>query len=92
MSVTGDGWLLSSIGAVVERGNESVSSINKHIEKYDLGKNSSGVFRVQLWNFGAWMNVVIDDRLPTINGKLIFAKAAQEHVFWVALMEKAFAK
>ena len=58
---------------------------------YDLSKDGCGVVCIYIWNAGDWKDIIIDDRLPTINNQLIFANAPGA-VFWVALFEKAFAK
>ena len=39
------------------------------------------------------MEVFVDDRLPTINGQLIYGgNKSQPNEFWVPLVEKAYAK
>jgi hypothetical protein len=52
-----------------------------------------GAVTLQLWERGRWRRIVIDDRLPCgRDGQPLYARSLEPSEFWVALLEKAFAK
>lgn len=57
----------------------------------------SGVVRFRFWRFGKWVEVLVDDLLPTFHTsddktELIFSHSSSHCEFWGALLEKAYAK
>ncbi|XP_063584758.1 calpain-A-like [Penaeus indicus] len=86
----GDCWFLSSCAAVARK-----SKLIERVvppEQPLFGDGYTGLVVCHFWRFGEWVTVCIDDRLPTKDGVLMFARSADASEFWVALVEKAYAK
>ncbi|XP_076323479.1 calpain-C-like [Tachypleus tridentatus] len=86
----GDRWFVSCIGCL---------TITKGLfyrvvpaDQNFLPDDYAGIFRFRLWWSGEWREVVVDDRLPTVNNMLVFVHSQHSNQFWAALLEKAYAK
>ncbi|CAL4082230.1 unnamed protein product [Meganyctiphanes norvegica] len=87
----GDRWFVSCLGCLhLTKG--LFYRVVPADQDFDQDGQYCGVFRFRVWWCGEWREVLVDDRLPTVNGKLVFVHSSSSNQFWPALLEKAYAK
>uniref|UniRef100_A0A4W4GKL9 Calpain catalytic domain-containing protein n=1 Tax=Electrophorus electricus TaxID=8005 RepID=A0A4W4GKL9_ELEEL len=87
--VLSDCWFLSAVASV----SLYPSLLNQVVPvRQSFQHGYTGCFSFWFWQYGEWVEVKVDDLLPTQQGELIYLHSSQRNEFWSALLEKAYAK
>jgi hypothetical protein len=86
----GDCWFLAALAALAKEPKLYQKVFAEKVNLY--GFNYKGYLKVNFWQYGEWITVYIDDRLPTQHNNLIYGRNTSVNNFWVPLLEKAYAK
>lgn len=88
----GDSWLLAAISCLAGPGCSSLFHRVVPLNQGFQDNEYCGAFYFNFWYFGEWVEVIVDDYLPTNQGQLCFVHSSKHNEFWPALLEKAYAK
>merc|ERR1711981_720919 len=71
----GDCWMLAALATLSQH-----EDLLHHVappQTFNVDDGYNGQFSFKIYQYGKWIDVIIDDRLPTRNGRLIFVQSAE---------------
>ncbi|XP_073073942.1 calpain-10 isoform X5 [Manis javanica] len=83
----GDCWLLCACAAL-QKSQHLLNQVIPPGQPSWLDQTYRGAFTFRVWQFGRWVEVTVDDRLPCLAGRLCFSRCRRADVFWLPLLEK----
>jgi len=87
----GDCWLLAALASLA-MDHMLLHKVMDPRQSFQSENGYCGIFRFRFWQYGEWVDVVVDDYLPCLNGRLAYIHSDSKSEFWCALLEKAYAK
>lgn len=87
----GDCWFLCACAAL-QKSRHLLDQVIPPGQPSWRDETYRGSFACRVWQFGRWVEVTVDDRLPCLAGRLCFSRCQSEDLFWLPLLEKAYAK
>ncbi|KAH3848959.1 calpain-5-like [Dreissena polymorpha] len=89
----GDCWFVAACACLAKDSKLREKIVPDYKEQeWDETNKYAGIFHFKFWRCGTWVDVVIDDYLPTRNRQLVSVRSKAPNEFWSALLEKAYAK
>lgn len=85
-----DCWFLAALGDLPNK-PKLFNRVMPTDQELDMSKGP-GIFYFKFWQYGEWVEVVVDDYLPTLEDLPCMLKSSSPNEFWPCMLEKAYAK
>jgi calpain-5 len=88
----GNCWFVAALSVLTSE-KKFLNKVIPDLNEQEMNeKTYAGIFKFCFWQLGKWIEIVIDDLLPTINDRLIYTRSSTGNEYWSCLLEKAYAK
>ncbi|BFZ03220.1 hypothetical protein BsWGS_06259 [Bradybaena similaris] len=88
----GNCWFIAGAAILATTHRDQFQRVVPLDQGFEPGQYT-GMFKFNFWWYGKWIEVIIDDYLPTNGQSLIYSSNRERpNEFWPSLLEKAYAK